>query len=49
MGISTAGGQYKDDLVNRTDESLNAVISNALWAGGSEMLTEWAGGKALEV
>jgi hypothetical protein len=46
MGISTAGGQYKDDLVNRTDQSLSAVISNALWAGGSEMLTEWAGGMA---
>ena len=46
MGISTAGGQYKDDLVNRTDQTLNAVIANSLWAGGSEMLTEWAGGKA---
>jgi len=46
MGISTAGGQYKDDLVNRPDQTLNAVIANSLWAGGSEMLTEYIGGKA---
>ena len=46
MGISTAGGQYKDDLVNRPDQSLDAVIKNSLWAGGSEMITEIAGGYA---
>ena len=46
MGISTAGGQYKDDLVNRPDQSLDAVIKNSLWAGGSEMITEVVGGYA---
>ena len=45
MGVSTTGTTYKDDLKNRPEEALNDVIGNAMWAGGSEFLTEWAGGK----
>ena len=45
MGVSTTGTTYKEDLENRPEEALNDVIGNAMWAGGSEFLTEWAGGK----
>ena len=45
MGISTAGTTYKEDLENRPEQALDDVIKNSLWAGGSEFLTEWVGGK----
>ena len=44
LGVSTTGNTFKDDLENRPEEVLNDVVKNALWAGGSEWLTEWAGG-----
>ena len=45
MGVSTTGTTYKEDLESRPEEALNNVIGNAMWAGSSEFLTEWAGGK----
>ena len=45
LGMSAAGGQYKEDLVYRPEETTNAVIKNALLAGISEFGTEYLGGK----
>ena len=45
LGVSTTGGTFKDDLVNRPDQALDDIIGNALWAGGSEMVGEMVGGK----
>ena len=46
-GTSTAGGKYAEDIFKRTDQTRKDIIFNSLLAGGSEMLTEYVGGKFL--
>ena len=44
LGLSTFGSTFKEDLKNRPDETAESILKNSLWAGGSEMGTELAGG-----
>ena len=46
-GTSTAGAKYAEDIFKRTDQTKKDIIFNSLLAGGSEMLTEYVGGKFL--
>ena len=45
LGLSAAGGKYKEDLVNRPDQTVNDIIKNSILAGVSEFGTEYLGGK----
>ena len=47
LGLSVTGNTYKEDLINRPNEELDKIIYNSLTSGGSEFLTELAGGKIL--
>ena len=46
-GTSTTGAKYAEDIFKRTDQTRKDIIFNSLLAGGSEMLTEYVGGKFL--
>jgi hypothetical protein len=48
LGLSVTGNTYKEDLINRPNEELDKIIYNSLVSGGSEFLTELAGGKILK-
>ena len=45
LGLSAAGGNYKDDIIHRTDLTSDQIIKNSLLAGISEWGTEYLGGK----
>ena len=48
LGLSAAGGKYKEDLVNRPDVTANELIKNSILNGVSEGVTEVAGGKFIK-